>query len=264
MPSESACESGPEAVPQVVNMDCKHFDSILDDLERDTSMPPRAREQALQHAEDCAYCRARLTAARLLSLELGALAKNDESQQAPARIEAILLAAFSERPQRHSWLWRSLGWAGAAATVAIAAWSLTEHPWQSSGFPPRSEIQAVVPGTLHSASPASTAKGQNGTAEAVAPGRSSRPRDDRAAIDAQGDFIALSPSSYPLGDGMVVRVKLPRSAPALVGLPIPGGDVSGTVTADVVLGQDGVARAIRFVQPEESHGENQNPGLTEN
>lgn len=246
-------------------MDCQNFDSMLEDLERDTAMPAGARDQALQHAEHCAYCRTRLTAARLLSLELGALAKDDEKLQAPARIEAILLAAFSERTRRRSRGWWSLGWAAAAATVAIAAWFTAEHPWKSSGSSAGPKIQAVVPaGTLHSASPTPTAKGQNGTAQALAPGKSLRPLNDRTAADAANDFIALSPSSYPLGDLMVVRVELPRSAPALVGLPIPGGDVSGTVTADVVLGQDGMARAIRFVQPEESHGGNQNAGFTEN
>ena len=246
-------------------MDCQHFDSMLEDLERDTSMPPGARDQALQHAEDCAYCRARLAAARLLSLELSALAKDDEELQAPARVEAILLGAFRERTRRRSRVWRSLGWAGAAAAVAIAAWLLVGHPWRSSGSPPGPKIQAVVPaGTLHSVTPAPTAKGQNEAAETHARGERSRPVRHRARAAEASEFIALSSTSYPVGDGMVVRVELPRSAPALVGLPIPGGDVSGTVTADVVLGQDGVARAIRFVQPEEGQGSNQNPGLQQN
>ena len=52
---------------------------------------------------------------------------------------------------------------------------------------------------------------------------------------------------------MMVRVQLPRSAPALVGFPMtPGSEASGPVTADVVIGEDGVARAIRFVSPGES------------
>jgi len=122
----------------------------------------------------------------------------------------------------------------------------------------------VPAGTLHSVSPATADKGRNETAEALAPGKSSRPVPRRVAADTASDFIALSTSSYPLGDGMVVRVELPRSAPALVGLPIPSGDVSGTVTADVVLGQDGLARAIRFVQPEERQNASQNFGLNQN
>jgi hypothetical protein len=246
-------------------MDCKHFDRMLEDLERDTPLPAGARDQALQHAEGCAYCRARLAAARLLSLELSALVKDDEKLQAPTQVEASLLAAFRERNSRRSRVWRSLRWAGAAAAVAIAAWFLAEHPWTRFWSPAGPKIEAVVPAAKsHSAPPTATVAGRKETAAGRAPAARSRTVRHRGAADAAGEFIALSPSSYPLGDGMVVRVELPRSAPALVGLPIPGGDVSGTVTADVVLGQDGMARAIRFVQPEEGQDANQNLGLEQN
>jgi hypothetical protein len=246
-------------------MDCKHFDSMLEDLERDTSLSAGARDQALQHAEDCAYCRARLAAARLLSLKLGALAKNDENLQAPTRVEASLLEAFRERTHRRSRVWWSLGWAGAAAALAIAAWLLSEHPWRSSESTAGLKIQAVAPDVRpHSISPAATVKGSNEAAETHARGERPRPVRHRSPVDEAGEFIALSSPSYPVGDGMVVRVELPRSAPALVGLPISDGNVSGTVTADVVLGQDGMARAIRFVQPGEGQDASQNLGLKQN
>ena len=246
-------------------MDCKHFDSMLEDLERDTSMPSGVRDQALQHAEECAYCRARLAAARLLSLELSALAKDDENLEALAHVEASLVAAFRERNRRRSRVWCSVSWAGAAAAVAIAAWLLAEHPWRSSGSTPGPKIQVVAPvATRHRSSPATVVNRKDETAEARSLPERHGPVRHRAAADPAGEFIALSSASYPVGDDMVVRVELPRSAPALVGLPIPGGDVSGTVTADVVLGQDGVARAIRFVQPEEGQDSNQNPGLQQN
>jgi hypothetical protein len=45
-----------------------------------------------------------------------------------------------------------------------------------------------------------------------------------------------------------VRVELPGSAPSEVGLPVDPETVSEPVKADVVLGQDGLARAIRFVR----------------
>lgn len=243
-------------------MDCKHFDSMLEDVERDTPMPSGAREQALQHAEGCAYCRARLAAARVLSLELSVLATEDEKLQAPAHVEASLVAAFRERNRRRSRVWWSVRWAGAVAAVAIAGWLMAEHPWRSFGSPAGPEIQVAAPAAVpETASPGASVKRQNEMAEMVGP---SRPARRRATAETGGEFIALSAGSYPLGDGMVVRVELPRSAPTLVGLPIPGGDVSGTVTADVVLGQDGMARAIRFLQPEEAKDANQNLGLKQN
>ena len=246
-------------------MDCKHFDGMLEDLERDTSMPAGTRDQALQHAEDCAYCRARLAAARLLSLELRALAKDDEKLQAPAPVEASLLAAFRERNSHRSQVWWSLRWAGAAAAVTIAGWFLAGHPWRRSGSPAGPKVEAVAPAAMrHQSSPTTTANRKDETTEAHGLRQHSRPVRHRAAADPAAEFIALSSTSYPVGDGMVVRVELPRSAPALVGLPIPGGDVYGTVTADVVLGQDGMARAIRFVQPEEGQSANKNLGLEQN
>lgn|GEM_PF-397787 len=46
----------------------------------------------------------------------------------------------------------------------------------------------------------------------------------------------------------MVRVELPRSALARFGLPVNAEQSSGRVKADVLFGEDGVARAIRFVR----------------
>ena len=48
--------------------------------------------------------------------------------------------------------------------------------------------------------------------------------------------------------GHVVRVELPRSALASYGLPVNAEHAGGRVKADVLLGEDGTARAIRFVR----------------
>jgi hypothetical protein len=45
----------------------------------------------------------------------------------------------------------------------------------------------------------------------------------------------------------MVRVEVPRSAMLEVGLAVSADRVSELVEADVVLGPDGLARAIRFV-----------------
>ena len=51
-----------------------------------------------------------------------------------------------------------------------------------------------------------------------------------------------------LDDGQVVRVELPRSALQSFGLPVNAERAGERVKADVLLGYDGVARAIRFVR----------------
>ena len=48
--------------------------------------------------------------------------------------------------------------------------------------------------------------------------------------------------------GQVMRVELPRSALAGFGLPVNMDRVNERVKADVLMGPDGQARAIRFVQ----------------
>jgi hypothetical protein len=46
----------------------------------------------------------------------------------------------------------------------------------------------------------------------------------------------------------LVRVELPRSALSSFGIPVNAERAGGRVKADVLLGEDGTARAIRFVR----------------
>ncbi len=64
------------------------------------------------------------------------------------------------------------------------------------------------------------------------------------------DFIPLNYDAAiaPPDRGRVVRVELPRSALAAFGLPVNIDRANERVKADVVLGEDGLARAIRFVR----------------
>jgi hypothetical protein len=69
-------------------------------------------------------------------------------------------------------------------------------------------------------------------------------------------FFPLTYSSLPISNAQLVRVQVPRSALASFGLApidVPAsaatGIASATVSADVLVGEDGVARAVRFVSP---------------
>lgn len=63
------------------------------------------------------------------------------------------------------------------------------------------------------------------------------------------DFLPLTYGSLSqFDDGQVVRVELPRSALQSLGLPMNAERAGERVKADVLLGHDGVARAIRFVR----------------
>jgi hypothetical protein len=55
--------------------------------------------------------------------------------------------------------------------------------------------------------------------------------------------------STPLDGGQIVRMEVPRASLAAMGLLPSDSRASESVTADVLVGHDGTARAIRFVQP---------------
>jgi hypothetical protein len=71
-------------------------------------------------------------------------------------------------------------------------------------------------------------------------------------------FLPLPYSTVPFTDGGLVRLEMPRSALTAAGLlPADALDegTAGTVVADVIVGEDGLARAIRFVRARRAHGQ---------
>jgi len=71
-----------------------------------------------------------------------------------------------------------------------------------------------------------------------------------AATESVTDFMPLTAGAPapPLESGQLVRVELPRSALASLGLPVNVERAHEPLKADVLLGGDGQARAIRFVR----------------
>lgn len=85
-----------------------------------------------------------------------------------------------------------------------------------------------------------------------------RPETPRAAVPASGpsgattEFFPLYYSNVPATDVRLVRLEVPRRALASFGLESAEPALTGaasTVLAEVVIGADGLARAIRFVWP---------------
>ena len=67
---------------------------------------------------------------------------------------------------------------------------------------------------------------------------------------AENGFVALpyAQSDVPLEEAVVVRVKLNASQLEVMGVPGAWTNADGNMSADVLVGQDGVARAVRLVQ----------------
>ena len=60
-------------------------------------------------------------------------------------------------------------------------------------------------------------------------------------------FFALTDSTLPLDRSQLLRVRVPASVMYSVGLPVNPDRWTERVDADVVVGEEGMARAIRFV-----------------
>ena len=69
-----------------------------------------------------------------------------------------------------------------------------------------------------------------------------------AETEVLSDFIPLASglNQTPIESGHLVRVRMPRSALTTFGLPMNIDRANESIKADVLIGDDGVARAIRF------------------
>jgi len=62
------------------------------------------------------------------------------------------------------------------------------------------------------------------------------------------EFIPIVYDPEPIERGQIVRIRLPLAALASFGLPVNEEHAGDAIRADVVLGEDGLARAVRFVK----------------
>jgi hypothetical protein len=149
---------------------------------------------------------------------------------------------------------RSLALVTAAAILLLLAASAfvllpgASSPEQRAGTqpvaqtsPPQNAIQADRRDNTESIKPAS-----------VSPRRISHRRRhaDSRSTEVATDFLPLTfvDDSRAQQSGHVVRVKVLRSALIAFGVPMNMERAGELITADVVVGEDGLARAIRFVQ----------------
>jgi len=61
------------------------------------------------------------------------------------------------------------------------------------------------------------------------------------------DFYPLLNPAPPLERGQILRVNVPASVMQSVGFPVAEDRLTEPVQADVLLGEEGLPRAIRFV-----------------
>lgn len=170
--------------------------------------------------------------------------------EADAQLERRLLSAFQQERQQGKRVWfrAALAATGAiAAAVCVFAFLLRTSPLPRLDLPmaqapkaPQLETQVnapVVKPPEHNMKPR--------VVKAIR-----KPLAPRQAEPAATAFFALpyTDPSEPMLRGDVIRVSLPRSAMGMVGLPVNPERMFEPVQADVIVGDDGLAHAIRFVK----------------
>jgi len=176
---------------------------------------------------------------QMLSEQLALLAKRSGVMEAPARVEAELLQAFRHKHARRA-VWPY--WLGTAAAV-VATIFFVGQP--KDMMPPAVELPpviAAVPRDVPVVPPVAPV-----VPRVVRTALRSAPAQPREIAT---DFFAMR--TGPLVDpgelSSLVRMSVPRSTMSQFGLPVDWANADAAIRADVLIGQDGVARAIRFVR----------------
>jgi hypothetical protein len=145
--------------------------------------------------------------------------------------EAEVRTLLKFRRQRRRRRLRRLAWSGAIAAAAMMA--ILYRP-----APEARPMVAVVPAVEVSPLPAAV------VAAAPVKRRSAPKRELEEVVT---PFFPLMPSAPPFESGLLVRMRVPASTMRNVGFEVSEEHLSDSVLADVLVGQDDLARAIRFV-----------------
>jgi len=238
-------------------MDCFEFCEIYLDLDRPETRGAELCDEALGHAELCSACAARLMESESLDFSLRKVAESVELAEAPSRVEAALLAEFRRAhpvvaPRRADKVKWDTAWFAIAAMVVLA-FGLTIYkrhvPIRTA--PNALSLPADLRATSSSATPSAvqpvaSTSAENANAQAAA---NDSANSDAGSAEYASEFVPL-PYSDGLSDGdsgTVVRVDLPRSSLASMGIPVSGLAAGDRVVADLVVSEDGTPQAIRLV-----------------
>jgi len=181
-----------------------------------------------------------MTSGDWISNALRTLADYDRQREAPEEVEARVLAAFQQRRARKRRRTVVLASLAAAAGLAIAFVPRShDRPKPVVVRPERPQMVAAAPVPVEIAA-----------APARRPVRTVRP-DAPQTREVVTQFFPLLDAPPPFERGELLRVMVPASTMRKVGLPVNEDRLGDRVYADVLVGEEGLARAIRFVSYEQ-------------
>jgi hypothetical protein len=172
---------------------------------------------------------------------LSALAENDREREAPPEVEARLVGVFHSR-RRSGRRWAAIAALAAALVIALMLWP------NHTSKPDVSAAPAVLP-VPESAQPTREAERTPRVARASHKfARKADAAQPPQPYEVVTDFFPLMNPAPSFGRGQMLRVQLPAAAMQTVGLPVREEHLNDLVQADVLVGEEGMPRAIRFVR----------------
>ncbi len=254
-------------------MNCQDFETTILSMARAQLLEASARRQALAHIAQCPACADVLAEQQALTAAVRATAKNIRDEGASAHVEQSLRAAFRQqmgaapalsyggiaRIRIRQWPQPALVAVAAALLIILLAgtiwrWSFTDRRQKTATVQPAPATPKEDEKLPERLSPAPQRESVRHIAGERRRARNPVQRSATSGEEITTEFIALANEGelVPLESGQVLRVELPTSTLISMGIPITAEDVSKPVLADLLVGQDGMARAIRFVRPGEA------------
>src|SRR5260370_5540077 len=175
-----------------------------------------------RHLLECPACAARMSRHRELEAGFRAVAAGFQRMEAPPGVEAKIRSAFRRQAGGESRAWSRrwmpvATWAAAfAAIFALAAFLVRGRQTEAVRPPVQRTVELAV-------------------AQPQADYEGFIPLPNSAGVASDEDDVNL------------VRVEVPRSAMIALGLDVSADRAEELVEADVLLGSNGVARAVRFL-----------------
>jgi len=234
-------------------MECQECDNLIHDFMDAEVANEEERARAFEHIRRCARCEARFFSVRSLKRTLRTLAETTDAEQSAAQLEPVLRTVFQQQKglghsSRPVASWLAIGMAAALLlSIGVVSRQLIFAPERR----PTILATPVQPGNVSKAQiePAAT------LAQVTRKHGKSRPRVPAQRRDGEEfvtGFYALpyAENSDHIMSGEVVRVKLRGSALPGIGFPMAlnGDTTSEQVTADLIVGENGLPLAIRFVR----------------
>lgn len=264
-------------------MNCREFNELLNELASDRLLDALARKRALGHAGGCAVCAHQLAAQRALSAGLIEFAEVTGRELPTARIKQQLRAAVAERRAapvvtpvsatvlqfkpvaKARWQFQAL----AAAAVILLLFTVSLLLLRQSNSPEKKNLVGGVtptpqvtpalsqtpvvnptpPTSLVESQPREqSAQPQVARRRPVRRVRAAEPTTDEQELASEFVPLTLDTDERALANGTLVRLEVPRARLIAMGLPLRVEADRDTINAEVMMGDNGVAYAIRVVR----------------